>query len=97
MRCPTKIPLPLLLAILSVLVLMLPGCATSPGKLTVDLSALKECRRLGPRQPVPRIDADTDYRTLAAEALAGLNKANRGSAARTRCDDKVIQSYATAG
>jgi hypothetical protein len=44
----------------------------------------------------PSIEADTDYRKLSADALARLNKANRGSAARTRCEQKVIDDYAKA-
>ena len=38
----------------------------------------------------------SDYRDLTPEALAALKKANDGSAARTRCEDKVIADYAKA-
>lgn len=75
------------------LLLTLPGCVTSQGKLSVDLGALKECRRLGGPRPIPLIE---NYRALSAAALAELNKANKGDARRTRCDDKVIEQYAKA-
>lgn len=38
----------------------------------------------------------TDYADLSAAALATINRANRGSAARARCEDKVIDDYAKA-
>jgi hypothetical protein len=76
-------------------VAMLAGCALLPGKkLSVDLSALKECQRLGKRQPIPKIDEQSDYRDLSPEALAALKKANDGISARTKCEDSVIEKYA---
>jgi hypothetical protein len=45
---------------------------------------------------VPDFDEQTDYAVLSAEALSTINRANRGSVARTRCENKVIESYATA-
>jgi hypothetical protein len=85
---------PLLRAIPIVSILFLAsGCATSPGRLNVDLSALKECKRVGGQVPIPAID---DYRKVSALALGGLHKANQRLAARDRCDDKVIAKYATA-
>lgn len=93
MRCR-----PLLkLAILSGLVPMLPGCAGSLGKLNVDLKALKECQRLDGSRSTPSITEDTDYRDLAADALAHMNKANAASARRTKCENDVIAKYAKAG
>lgn len=93
MRCP---PWCLRLATLSALAPMLAGCASSLGKLTVDLSALKECRRLTPSLSQPPIGEDSDYRDLAAQGLGQLSKANRGIVARNRCDDRVIDDYASA-
>ena len=69
------------------------SCAPLLGKLSVDLKALKECQRIGGHVPVPKIDADTDYRELAPHALASVNQANRGSDARTRCENHVIEAY----
>jgi hypothetical protein len=80
----------------AVLAMILSACASSPGKLAVNLGAVKECQRLGRPVPVPDIQADTDYRDLSAQALAALNKANRGSAARTACENKVVSDYAKA-
>ena len=82
--------------ILSGLVLMLTGCASSPGHLAVDLKALKECQRLGNQASLPDITEDSDYRNLSAAALGQLNKANRGIAARTRCENSVIEKYGAA-
>ena len=87
---------PLRLAILSALIApTLCGCAGSLGKLDVDLAALKECQRLKGPVPVPQI-ADSDYRVLSAQALAQLKKANGKDAARTRCEQNVIDKYAKA-
>lgn len=72
----------------------LASCASSPGELKVKLT--DECLRLGGTVAPPDIDASTDYRKLSADALAKLNRANRGSAARTRCERKVIDNYANA-
>ena len=83
--------------LLDALALIVTGCAGSPGKLSVNLSALKECQRLGGAVRPPAINDDTDYRELAENALARLNQANRGSAAHARCDRKVISDYAKAG
>lgn len=84
------------LTILSVLVLPLLNCATSPGRLNVDLAALKECQRLDPKVEVKYIDDDADYRDLGPEALAALKKKNEGADARTRCENLVIAKYAAA-
>lgn len=85
---------PLLRAILSVSILFLvSNCASSPGRLAVDLQALKECKRLGGPVTIPPID---DYRKVSARALGGLRKANSRLVARDRCDDKVIAKYAAA-
>lgn len=84
----------LLRAILSVSILFLvSNCATSPGRLAVDLSALKECKRLGGPVPIPPID---DYRKVSARALGGLRKANSRIVARDRCEDQVAAKYAAA-
>jgi hypothetical protein len=83
--------------ILSALALMLAGCATSPGKLSVDLRApLMDCRRLEAPLKVPQITPDTDYRDLSSESLGTIAKGRRGQAARNRCEDDVIQKYETA-
>lgn len=79
--------------ILSILFLA-PSCATSPGRLDVDLKALSECKRLGGPVAVPPID---DYRKVSARALGGLRKANRRIVARDKCEDDVIAKYAKAG
>jgi hypothetical protein len=85
------------LATLSVLVLTSAGCARFSGKLDVDLTALKECRKLTPGMKVAPIGEDADYRALSAEAGGALNKGNKAVARRNNCDDKVIDKYATAG
>lgn len=84
------------LATLTALALMLAGCAGSLGRLAVDLSALKECRKLTPQLNPPPIGEDSDYRDLAAQGLGQLSKANRGIVGRNRCDDRVIDDYARA-
>lgn len=81
------------IAILSALALTLAGCATSPGKLDVDLKAIKECQRLQRQMAVAEIGEDSDYRELSAEALAEIAKSNRAQAARTACENKVIEKY----
>lgn len=83
-------------AILFLSALILAGCAGSPGKLAVDLTALKECQRLGNPVKVPEIGPETDYRDLSAESLGQIVKANKGAAARTRCENGVIAKYAKA-
>lgn len=87
-----------LLAILSLSTLLtLPGCATSPGKLSVDLTAVKECQRLGGPVAVPEITPKkTDYRVLSAQVLGQIRKANEGEQRRTECEDKVVDEYAKA-
>lgn len=86
---------PLLRAIPIVSILFLaPNCAGSLGKLSVDLSALKECKRTGGPVAIPTID---DYRKVSARALGGLRKANRRIVARDKCEDGVIAKYAKAG
>lgn len=87
---------PLLLAMCFALVPMLAGCARSLGKLDVDLTALKECRKLTPKGQVSAIDSESDYRVVAAEALGTINKGNKAITRRDRCDDKVIEKYAAA-
>lgn len=59
---------------------------------------MKECRRLTPQVVVPKSDIDPngDYRVVAAKSLGGIAKANKGLAARNRCEDKVISNYAKA-
>lgn len=84
------------LAMCFALVPMLAGCARSLGKLDVDLTALKECRRLTPSLQVSKIESESDYRVVTAEALGVVNKGNKAIARRNRCDDKVIEKYATA-
>lgn len=85
---------PLLRAIPILLILFLaPNCASSPGRLAVDLQALKECKRIGGPVPIPPID---DYRKVSARALGGLRKANNRIVARDRCEDVVIAKYAAA-
>lgn len=95
MRCRRSLPLTLAM-LLFVSAPMLGACALwqEPGHLSVDLSALKECQKLGKRQPVPEIDDTTDYRDLSPEALAALKKANDGIGKRTKCEDGVIAKYA---
>jgi hypothetical protein len=75
----------------------LSGCATSPGKLNVDLTAIKECQKLGGPVPVPEITRKSDYRVLSAQALGQLHKANSGAEQRTGCEDRVVDDYANAG
>lgn len=87
---------PLQLAILSLSALTLAGCVTSQGKLSVDLQAIKECQRLGGPVAVPEISGKSDYRSLAAESLGQLNKANKGAVKRSNCEDKVVKEYAKA-
>lgn len=76
------------------LAMMLTSCASSPGSLAVKLT--DQCLRLGGIVPPPSITAASDYRELASDTLARLNRANRGSAARTRCEQQVINEYAAA-
>jgi hypothetical protein len=86
----------LLPATLSLLVtLPLIGCAKSPGKLSVDLGAIKECQRLGGPVAVPQI-RNSDYRVLSARALGQIKKANDGAEQRTSCEDEVVEKYAKA-
>jgi hypothetical protein len=87
---------PLLLAMCIALGPMLAGCANSRGKLSVDLKALNECRKLTPTLQVSEIESESDYRGLTAEALGTINKGNKAIERRNRCDDKVIGSYAAA-
>lgn len=96
-RQPFRFPQSARSATLSLLTLLtLSGCATSPGKLSVDLSAVKECQKLGGPVEVPLIKG-SDYRTLSAQALGQINKANVGEARRTNCEDGVVDDYAKAG
>lgn len=76
--------------------LTLTGCASSPGNLSVNLSAVKECQKLGGQVEVPQIKG-SNYRTLSAQALGQINKANSGEAKRTDCEDGVVDDYANAG
>jgi hypothetical protein len=92
MRCPS----PLRLTILFGLALMSAGCARSMGKLDVDLTALKECRKLTPPLQVSEIESGGDYRALAAEAGGTISKGNKAIERRNRCDDGVIRKYGTA-
>lgn len=85
-----------LTAALSALALPLLNCGTSPGRLNVDLAALKECQRLDPKVEVKYIDDDADYRDITPQALAALKKKNEGADARTRCENIVIAKYAAA-
>lgn len=98
MRSPSSNRATLLftLATLFVSATMLPGCARSLGKLNVDLSGLKECRKLTPGMKVSEIESESDYRAVAAESLGELNKGNKAIERRNKCDDKVIDKYATA-
>ena len=84
------------LAMCFALVPILAGCARSLGKLDVDLTALKECRKLTPHARVSEIESESDYRSVAAEALGAVSKGNQAIDRRNRCDDKVIESYAKA-
>lgn len=86
----------LTLAILLLSALTSAACARFTGKLDVDVSAFKECRKLTPRLQVSEIESDVDYRALAAEAGGAIDKGNKALDRRDRCDDKVIGSYATA-
>ena len=79
--------------ILSASALMLAGCASSPGKLAVDLDALKECQKLDHPLTLAQIGEDSDYRNLSAEALGEIKKANLARARRLKCEDSVIQKY----
>ena len=91
MLASSRFRLPIMCAVSA---LILSSCASSPGELKVKLT--DQCQKLGGYVSPPSIEADTDYRKLSADALARLNKANRGSAARTRCEQKVIDDYAKA-
>ncbi len=82
---------------LSLSALTLSACATSPGRLGVDLTAIKECQKLGGPVAVPEITRKSDYRVLAAQALGQLHKANSGAEKRSDCEDDVIDDYANAG
>lgn len=75
---------------------LLASCAGSPGKLSVNLQAIKECQRLGGNVAVPSITVKSDYRILSAQALGQINQANRGARQRTACEDKVINEFAGA-
>jgi hypothetical protein len=92
MRCRSLLKL----AICFALVPMLAGCAKYMGKLAVDLTALKECRKLTPHMTVSQIGQDTDYRALSAESGGTIQKGNKAIDRRDRCDDKVIDNYAEA-
>lgn len=87
------------LSILSALAMLLAGCATSPGTLAVDLTGLKECRKLDPKVPGPgsSIGQISDYRDLSPQALAALRKANEGTDRRNNCEDQFIDRYQEAG
>lgn len=93
-----QLPLLLRLSILSSLAILLAACATSPGTLAVDLSGLKECRKLDPAVPGPgaSIGRSSDYRDLSPQALAALRKKNEGSERRNGCEDRFIDRYRTA-
>lgn len=80
-------------SILSASAMLLAACATSPGRLGVDLRGLKECRRLDPKVQSPDIGPDSDYRDLSPEALAALKKANDGTGRRNACEDRFIGKY----
>ena len=84
------------LAMCFALVPMLAGCARSLGKLDVDLTALKECRKLTPKGQVSAIDSESDYGAVTAEALGAVSKGNKAIDRRNKCDDKVIGDYAKA-
>ena len=94
MRCRSL----LRLATLLLLAPIVSGCGAFMGKgsLDVDLEALKECRRLTPNMKVSEISETTDYRTLSAESGGTINKGNKAIQRRNKCDDKVIEKYATA-
>jgi hypothetical protein len=92
MRCRNLLTLAMCFALAP----MFAGCAGSRGKLNVDLTALKECRKLTPSLQVSKIESESDYRVVTAEALGVVSKGNKALARRDRCDDKVIEKYATA-
>lgn len=87
---------PLQLAICFVLAMTTAGCARFSGSLHVDVKALKECRKLTPGMKVAPITGDADYRALSAEAGGELKKGNKAIARRDKCDDSVIDKYASA-
>lgn len=74
--------------------LMLTSCARSPGKLSADLP--KACLDLPGKVKMPHIVWESDYRNLAAEALAALRIANRRIDAKEKCERYVIDEYAKA-
>jgi hypothetical protein len=75
-------------------VLTLTGCGASRAVGDLQVRLTRECLRLGGTVKPPEIDANSDYRKLSADALGRLQQANRGSAARTRCEQRVIANYA---
>lgn len=81
------------LSLLAVSVLTLAGCATSLGKLNVNLLAIQECQRLEMPLKAPSINASTDYRDLSAESLGDIARARQARAARLACENKVIERY----
>lgn len=83
----------LLPATLSALGLTLAACATSPGRMAVDLQAFKECQRLEMPLKAPNINPDTDYRDLSSESLGAIAKARQAQAARSACENTVIEKY----
>jgi hypothetical protein len=86
-----------LAATLSLLAPLLASCASwqaLPGRLTVDLQAVKECQQIAGQTPPPSISPSSDYRKLAPQALAQLHKANDAITARNSCEQKVIDEYA---
>lgn len=84
------------LIICTALAMLLAACAGSPGKLAVDLTGLRECRKLTVPMKVGPITKDTDYRVLSAESLGTINKGNKAIVRRNNCDDRIINDYATA-
>lgn len=93
MRCRSLLTLAMCFALAP----MFAGCARFMGKLDVDLSALKECRKLTPKLTVSEIEEPTDYRALSAESGGTIQKGNKAINRRNKCDDKVIESYKEAG
>lgn len=92
-----RLPLLMRTIILSGSALLLAGCGTFTGSLGVDLKAIKECQRLQHQMSVPPITEDSNYRDLSAEAGGEIDKGNRAQAARTTCENKVIEKYGKAG
>ena len=93
MQCHPFRTLKLRLTLLILSALTLASCATSLGSLSVNLGAVKECRRLTPRLQPPDISPKSDYRDIAPQSLGQLNKGNQAITRRNRCEDKVVNSY----